>query len=200
MNRIYINEECQSIDPAPMHWSKGDLNVKQTWYRVAMDITHCNDAHFLTVIDCGPARFAVWRCLPQQDAMSVINQLKVLFYEHGPPAEILTDNTAFQSSLLKTFLDEWRVWLRFRCAYVPSGNSIVKRCHRTLKRIAARKRCTYQKQYTGTTSRQRMMYPLLQHQPIWSISTAYSWKKSMEHRCRHAINSRLSSNQVTECG
>ena len=74
---------------------------------------------------------------------SVINQLKLLFYEWGPLAEILTDNdTAFRSSLLKAFLDEWRVQLRFRCAYVPSGNGIVERYHRTVKRIAARKRCT----------------------------------------------------------
>ena len=89
-------EECQSINPAPMHWSKGALNVKQTWHRVAMDITHCNGAHFLMAIDCSPARFAIWRRLPRQDAISVINQLKVLFYERGPPTEILTDNdTAF---------------------------------------------------------------------------------------------------------
>ena len=39
-------EECQSIDPAPVHWSKGALNVKQTWHRVAMNITHHNGAHF----------------------------------------------------------------------------------------------------------------------------------------------------------
>ena len=44
-------EECQSIYPAPVHWSKGALNVKQTWHRVVMDINHCNGAHFLTVID-----------------------------------------------------------------------------------------------------------------------------------------------------
>ena len=52
-------EECQSIDPAPVYWSKGALNVKQTRHRVAIDITHCNGAHFLTVIDSGPARFAI---------------------------------------------------------------------------------------------------------------------------------------------
>ena len=52
-------EVCQSIDPAPVHWSKGALNVKQTWHWVAMDITHCNGSHFLTVIDCGPAQFAI---------------------------------------------------------------------------------------------------------------------------------------------
>ena len=76
-------EEYQSIDPAPVHWSKGALNVKQTWHRVAMDITHCNGAHFLMVINCSPFRFAIWRHLPQQDATSVINQLKALFYEWG---------------------------------------------------------------------------------------------------------------------
>ena len=136
-------EECQSIDPAPVHWSKGALSVKQTWHWVAMDIIHCNGAHFLMMIDCGPARFEIWRRLPRQDATSVINQLKALFYERGPPTEILTDNDiAFRSSLLKTFLDEWRVRLRFRCAYVPSGNGIIERCHRTVKRIAARKQCT----------------------------------------------------------
>ena len=125
------------------------------------------------MIDCGPARFAIWRRLPQ-DVTSVINQLKVLFYELGPPTEILTDNdtafrsslfktsvinqlkvlfyergppteiltdndTAFWSSLFKTFLDEWRVQLRFHCAYVPSGNGIIERCHRTVKNLAARK-------------------------------------------------------------
>ena len=136
-------EECQLINPAPMHWSKWALNVQQTWNRVAMDITHCNRAHFLMVIDCGPARFAIWQHLPWQDATSVINRLKVLFYEWGLPTEILTDNdTAFQSSLLKTFLDEWRVRLRFCCAYVPSDIGIVVRCHRTVKRITTRKRYT----------------------------------------------------------
>ena len=29
-------EECQLIDRAPVHWSKGALNVKQTWHWVAM--------------------------------------------------------------------------------------------------------------------------------------------------------------------
>ena len=131
-------EECQSIDPAPMHWSKRALNVKQTWHRVAMDITHCNGAHFLTGINCGLAQFAIWQRLPQQDATSVINQLKALFYERS----LLTDSdTASQSSLFKTFLNECRAWLRFCCAYVPSGNGIIEWCHGTVKRIAARKQC-----------------------------------------------------------
>ena len=133
-------EECQSIDPAPVHWSKGALNVKQTWQLVAMNITHCNGSHFLTVIDCGPARFAIWQRLPRQEATKVINQLKALFYERGLPTEILTDNdTAFWNSLLKTFQNEWTVRHRFRCAYVPSINGIIEQCYRAVKQIAARK-------------------------------------------------------------
>ena len=53
-------EECQLIDPAPVHWSKGALNVKQTWHRVVMDITHCNGAHFLTI--CHLATSSSTRC------------------------------------------------------------------------------------------------------------------------------------------
>ena len=33
-------EECQSIDPAPVHWEKGTLEVDDKWQRVGMDITH----------------------------------------------------------------------------------------------------------------------------------------------------------------
>ena len=118
-----------------MHWSKGALNVKQTWHWVAIGISHCNWAYFS---DSDRLR----QGLPQQDT-SVINQLKALFYERGPPTEILTDNnTAFWSSLLKTSLDEWRVRIRFRSAYVPSGNGSIERCHRTVKKITTRKQCT----------------------------------------------------------
>ena len=193
-------EECQSIDPAPVHWSKGALNVKQTWHWVAMDITHCNGAHFLMVTDCSSARFAIWQRLPWQDATSVINQLNVLFYERGPPAEILTDNdTAFQSSLLKAFLDEWRVRLWFRCAYVPSGNSIVKRCHRTVKRIAARKWCTIPEAvyWYNVMPKDDMSSTTA---PANMVDRYCIWLKGINGTSVPTHNSRLSSNQVTECG
>ena len=52
---------CQSIDPAPVKWPKGELNVDEIWHRVGMDVTHVNGGHYLTLIDCGPTRLAVWR-------------------------------------------------------------------------------------------------------------------------------------------
>ena len=44
-------EECQSIDPAPVHWEKGTLEVDDKWQRLGMDITHYGAHHFLTPTD-----------------------------------------------------------------------------------------------------------------------------------------------------
>ena len=136
-------EACQSIDPAPEQWQKGRLDVKDIWQRVAMDITHYSGKPFLTLIDCGPTRFAVWRQMTRQDSANVVRQLSSVFYERGAPEEILTDNdAAFCSQQVRQLLEEWGVRLRLRCAHVPSGNGIVERSHRSIKRIAARKQCT----------------------------------------------------------
>ena len=138
-------DRCQSIDPAPVRWPGGNLSVEGTWDRVGIDIAHYNGMHFLTLIDHGPSRFSIWRPIRHQDSFSVIKQLENIFCERGPPIEILADNdTAFRSAEFERFAEKWAVRIRFRCAHVPSGNGITERCHRTVKRIAARKECDIQ--------------------------------------------------------
>ena len=71
-----------------------------------------------------------------------MEQLDALFADRGPPAELLMDNsTVFRSRLFAQFTARWGITMRYRCAYVPSGNGIVERNHRTVKVIAARKGC-----------------------------------------------------------
>ena len=48
-------EECQSIDPVPVSWKAGRLDVCENWMRVGMDVTHLEGWHYLTLIDCGPS-------------------------------------------------------------------------------------------------------------------------------------------------
>ena len=109
--------------------------MKEHWNRLAMN--------FLTIIDCGPSRFVTWRSLRRQDAPTVVRQLENVFLEGGLPMEILTDNdTAFTSKNFGEFARNWDVYMRFRCAYSPSGNGIVERSHRTVKTIATRKNCS----------------------------------------------------------
>jgi len=136
-------KKCQSIDPAPVHWKPGRLSVCDNWSRVGMDVTHFGGQHYLTLMDCGPSRFSIWRPLQRQDSASIIRQLETIFCERGPPIELLTDNAAvFCGERFTRFAKDWGVRIRFRCAYVPSGNGIVERSHRTIKRIAARTECS----------------------------------------------------------
>ena len=57
--------------------------------------------------------------------------------------ELLTDNDSpFRSGAFKQFAERWALRVRFRRAYVTSGNGIAERFRRPVKRIAARKPCT----------------------------------------------------------
>ena len=58
---IQTCEECQCIDPAPVHWEKGTLEVNGNWQRLGMDIMHYGAHHFLTHTDYSRSRFSIWK-------------------------------------------------------------------------------------------------------------------------------------------
>ena len=135
-------EACQRIDPALRGENlvaRGDLAVESNWSRVAVDITHYGSQLFLSMVDCGPSRFAIWRQVRTESAADIVAQLRSVVIERGPCEELLMDNsTAFRSAAVEQFADGWGISLRFRAAYAPGGNGIVERNHRTIKRIAER--------------------------------------------------------------
>ena len=132
-------ERCKKIDPQPITWDKGKLEVDECWKRLACDVTHYQHDKFLTIIDCGPSRFAIWRRIPNESGDIISRELVNIFRERGPPVELLLDNSlAFRSEAVKQVCDFFGVCIRFRCAYRPSGNGIIERNHRTIKRTASR--------------------------------------------------------------
>ena len=136
---------------APARWQKGSLGVRECWDRVSMDVCHVGDQHYLTLTDCGPSRYTIWRRLARQDSASVIGQLESVFLERSAPKELLTDNAAsFRSAAFCEFASRWGMVVRYRCAHVPSGNGVSERCHRSIKTIAARKRCSVQRPCIAT--------------------------------------------------
>ena len=136
-------DACRSIDPAPVRWRHGSLGVSVPWQRISIDVTHHRGQNYLTVIDCGPSRFCVWRSLRRANANEIVGHLEQLFLERGAPEEILTDNdTVFRGRHMAVLAARWRVALRFRAVHEPGGNGVVERCHRTIKVIAARRQCT----------------------------------------------------------
>ena len=75
-----------------------------------------------------PALFSSWR---------------LYFTRGGAPVELLTDyTTTFSGETFSKFTEHWGVWIIFRGAYVPAGNGIAERSHRTIKHIATRTRCS----------------------------------------------------------
>ena len=134
---------CASIDPAPTRWKHGNLEVARTWERLAMDVTHFRGRLYLTLVDCGPSRYAIWRELRHSDASEIVRHLETIFLERGAPAEILTDNaTEFKGRVMVAFATRWDIELKFRAAHEPGGNGVVERHHRTVKVMAARQDCT----------------------------------------------------------
>ena len=131
--------ECQSIDPSAVRINGGELSVEEDWKRLALDVTHHCCQKYLTIVDCGPSRFAIWRNIQNESEGHVVSVLRQIFSQFGPPIEILCDNAkSFRSNLMQEFCKLWKISLTFRCAYKPSRNGTVERNHRTIKRMSAR--------------------------------------------------------------
>jgi len=65
--------------------------------------------------------------------------LRRIFLERGPPQDLLCNyGSCFKSSKTICFLERWDVSLVFCYAYNRSGNEIVERNHRPMKRMIAR--------------------------------------------------------------
>ena len=131
--------KCQSIDPAPVSHEKGEIGARDNWKRLAIDVTHYRQVPYLSIVDCGPGRFAIWRELKRETAECIAAVMEEIFLERGPVDEVLMDNaTAFRSELLRELLDRWKVRPFYRNAYRADGNGIAERHHRTIKAMAER--------------------------------------------------------------
>ncbi|KFD45290.1 hypothetical protein M513_13833, partial [Trichuris suis] len=70
---------CRSIDPAPVKWRHGNLGVERIWQRVSIDVTQFRGKAYLTLINCGPSRFAIWRPLKYHTSVDIYEQLESIF-------------------------------------------------------------------------------------------------------------------------
>ena len=132
-------QKCQSIDPAPVKWKTGRLSVNENWTRLAADVTKYNQQKFLSVIDCGPSRFAIWKLIKAEDVKSIVSEFSSLFCERGSPKELIIDNyTTFHSVEFNKLMEKWNVRVMYRAINRPNCNGIIERNHRTIKRIASR--------------------------------------------------------------
>ncbi len=131
--------QCRRIDPAAVRWEHGTLEVDEPWERIAVDLVHAQGHVYLSLVDCGPGRFTIWRRLSGESSEAVSTQLHSIFRERGAPRELLTDGgPCFRGAAIWAVTEKWSMAHLHSCAYRPTGNSIVERNHRTIKRMAAR--------------------------------------------------------------
>ena len=118
MNRVVKNcRECQSINPNSSRIDGGELSVPDDWQRVAVNVTHYGSQKYLTMVDCGPSRFAIWRIIRSESETEIVSVLRQVFSQFRPPAKILCDNGgSFTSKLMLDFCKFWAVRLNFRFA------------------------------------------------------------------------------------
>ncbi|XP_067928947.1 uncharacterized protein [Watersipora subatra] len=131
---------CRQVDPSPVRWDCGKLAVEETWVRLASDITQYRGTPYMTVVDCGPSRFPLWRQLRNETAeVVVVKELEQIFYERGLPKEFLSDNCpCYRSQVMRKLVEKRGIEHIFSCAYRQQGNGIAERQHRTVKRMMAR--------------------------------------------------------------
>ena len=132
-------ERCKRIDPNPIRMEEGTLGIGVNWYRLSMDVTTLAGKKYLTLVDCGPSRFAIWRLIKNETERELTAELSSIFFERGFVRELVLDNSgAFRANAFKEWCEKYGLKLNYRCAYKPSGNGIVERHHKTIKRMVAR--------------------------------------------------------------
>ena len=76
---------CGEYDPHPVQLQKGSLKVDEVWDRLACDVTHVGNEKFVTIVDCGPSRYAVWQRVGREDDTEVAACLQKVFAWYGAP-------------------------------------------------------------------------------------------------------------------
>ena len=95
--------QCQLIDPTPNIHDPGEIGTLKNWTRLAINITHYCRGAYLSMIDCGPGRLAIWRELHAELASAVAEELEKVMLECGPVMEVIMDNgTVFRSEMFQT--------------------------------------------------------------------------------------------------
>ena len=97
--------EWKSIDPAPVRWDNGELNVKSHWQRVAADVTHFGREQYLTLVDCNLSRFAIWRRILSEEASTV----SAIFEERGGPTWRIIARQQFNVLFITACAGMWKM-------------------------------------------------------------------------------------------
>ena len=169
--------------------------MHKNWSRVRMDMTHFVDQHHLTLINCSPSKFAIWRSLLCQDSASIIQQLETVSYKRGLPVELLNDSGMyFVERCSQKFTEVWSIWMRFHCAYIPTGYGIIEKSCCTIKHIAAKSMLSHGVNILVQCNYDKMIQQLWEYPPTQYTHTKLASRALMLH---HYVNTQTPHGQCS---
>ena len=103
------------------------------WEKVGADLFELNGATYLLVVDYF-SRFPEAVKLTSTTSKSIINALKAIFFRHGIPAVLMSDNgPQFDSTTMKAFASEYSFTHTTSSPHYPQSNGLVERTVKTVK-------------------------------------------------------------------
>ena len=68
--------------------------MAENWKRLAIDVIHYRQGLYLSMMDCGPGRVAIWREIRAETAGEIARIVDEVFLERDPVDEFQMDNGA----------------------------------------------------------------------------------------------------------
>ena len=98
---------CARIDPATPRYVAGSISAPGIMQRWATDITHYEGKPYLTITDI-TSGFTIWRVLHSESGQEVVEKMRQIMADFGPPTSLLSDNGAvFRCREMRSLLENW---------------------------------------------------------------------------------------------
>ena len=108
---------------------------RRPWNKLGCDLFHFNNNTYLLLADYS-SKFPILRKLTSTSSTAVINHLKMIFSEHGPPETLMSDNgPQFSSQEFKIFSKEFGFDHITSSPHYPQSNGLIERMIQTVKNI-----------------------------------------------------------------
>ncbi len=96
--------QCQSIDPVPINHQPEEIQVSENWQRLAINVNHYRGTQYLTMVDCEPSGFVIWREMITVTEYDFAKILNGIFLERSLVEVSMNNRIVFRSETMREML------------------------------------------------------------------------------------------------
>ena len=126
---------CMKNTPPPVEPMLQSSLPSHPWEKVRADLFQLKDSTYLVVVDYY-SRYAEIQKLTSLTSAGVISALKAIFFHHGIPVELRSDNgPQFTSQEMKEFAERYCFTHTTSSPHYPQSNGLAERTVKTVKKL-----------------------------------------------------------------